>query len=119
MLPPPLPVCRYFIPPASHFYSASADECDSVGKAYPQFVLETDAAFYAYLPDTTTGRCPTVANEATVQTQPVYRLWKPRSDANHRFTTSFLIRGQMIAQGWLSEGYGADGVAMCVSSLAP
>ena len=119
MSPPPLPVCRYFIPPASHFYSASADECDSAEQRYPRFVLETDAAFYAYLPDATSGQCPVVANESTVTTLPVYRLWKPSGDANHRFTTNLTVRAQMLAQGWIAEGYGPDGVAMCVSGLAP
>ena len=45
MSPVPLPVCRYFIPPASHFYSASAEECDSVAQRYPEFVLETRDRF--------------------------------------------------------------------------
>jgi len=119
MLPPPLPVCRYYIPPASHFYSASPAECESTGQNYPQLVLETSVAFYAYLPDSTTGQCPVVANESTVNTQPVYRLWKSSGNSNHRFTTSLSVRSQMLNQGWIAEGYGPDGVAMCVSGLAP
>jgi hypothetical protein len=119
MLPPPVPVCRYFIPPASHFYSASSNECDAIGRQYPQFMLETDAAFYAYLPEATNGQCPIVANEATVKTRPVYRLWKPSGNANHRYTTSLSVRSQMLAAGWVAEGYGPDGVALCVSESTP
>ncbi|HTP99330.1 MAG TPA: hypothetical protein VMN56_08385 [Casimicrobiaceae bacterium] len=53
----PLPVCRYFIPPDSHFLSASAQECDDVAAKHPEFVLETRAAFYAWLPSAE-GVCP-------------------------------------------------------------
>lgn len=49
------PVCRYFIPPASHFLSASKAECDAVGATYPEFVFETASAFHAWLPEQATG----------------------------------------------------------------
>jgi hypothetical protein len=120
--PPPGPLCRYFIPPASHFFSASSDECDEIAQAFPDFVLEIRDAFYAYLPDATTGACPSVREENTafsfgpVTLQPVYRLWNARLDTNHRFTTSRTSRDRMITLGWVSEGYGPDGVAMCVSA---
>jgi len=109
------PVCRYFIPPASHFLSAAKDECAAVAVAHPEFVFETAAAFYAWLPDRTTGRCPQpYAAIGGFEFQPVYRLWNGRADTNHRLTTSSSERAAMIDRGWVAEGYGADGVAMCV-----
>jgi hypothetical protein len=112
-----MPVCRYYIPPASHFFSASADECDVVDRQYPQFVLETSVAFTGWLPDPATGACP--PSGYTDFTGPVglisvYRLWNNRVDTNHRYTASLDVRDQMIAQGWVSEGYGPNGVVMCV-----
>jgi len=47
---------------------------------------------------------------------PVYRLYNNRADTNHRYTTSLAIRSQMIAKGYIPEGYGPNAVAMCASS---
>jgi len=110
------PVCRYYGDPKrgldSHFYSAygHADdtlECVSVFVEFsPYWLLESDNVFQINLPDTKTGAC----RSATV---PVYRLWNQRGDSNHRYTTSVAIKAQMIASGYVAEGYGPDGVAMC------
>jgi hypothetical protein len=109
------PVCRFFVPPASHFLSASEEECDAVAAMHPEFVYETPAAFYAWLPHQETGRCPELlAKIGGFEFQPVYRLWNRRVDTNHRLTTSKRERAVMIEQGWVSEGYGDEGVAMCV-----
>jgi len=110
-----VPVCRYFIPPGSHFFSASVDECSATGQQHPEFLLETPAAFYAVLPDLATGECPRdIGYGPTFVTFiPVYRLWNHRPDTNHRFTISTLVRAEMIAKGWISEGYGPMGVVMC------
>jgi hypothetical protein len=107
-------VCRYYSDPQqsggvdSHFLSADADECLSIFGKYRNvlWTFENDNAFQIDLPDKTTGTCPggTIA---------VYRLWSQRVDSNHRYTTSTAIRAQMIAGGFLSEGYGPDGVVMC------
>jgi hypothetical protein len=43
----------------------------------------------------------------------VYRLYNGRADANHRYTTGARVRSDMVAAGWISEGYGMAGVAMC------
>jgi hypothetical protein len=110
----PKPVCRYFIPPHSHFLSASKAECDAVGTQNPDYVLETSAAFYVWLPNAATGECASVLPKAGGPLfRPVYRLWNARADTNHRFTTSLAVRAEMIARGWISEGYGPLGVAMC------
>ena len=103
-----VPVCRFHIPPASHFYSAFAEECDQVAARYPTFVMETRAAFFVYLPDRATGTCP-------VPFRPVFRLWNQRADTNHRYIgfNDLPLRGLMLEQGWLPEGYGPEGVAWC------
>ena len=58
-LPKLIPVCRLFLGD-SHFYSASATECSDVISQHPDwwFVRESDAAFFATLPNTETGLCP-------------------------------------------------------------
>ena len=109
------PVCRFYIPPAhgnSHFFSASPAECAQLQQKmqtdpdYAGYVYETPNAFYIALPNTTTGACPS----ATI---PVYRLWNQRADSNHRYTTDLAIKAQMLAHGYVAEGYGPDAVIMC------
>ncbi|HTQ01218.1 MAG TPA: hypothetical protein VMN56_18005 [Casimicrobiaceae bacterium] len=108
------PVCRFFIPPASHFLSASPDECAAVAAAHPEFTLESPAAFYAWAPRDD-GTCPQLYTKiGGFEFQPVYRLWNKRPDTNHRFTASKAERDEMVDEGWVSEGAGDDGVAMCV-----
>ncbi len=109
------PVCRFYIPPQhgdSHFFSASAAECtDILNKIpidpnYSGYILESPNVFYAALPNTTIGACPT-------GTVPVYRLWNQRTDSNHRYTTDASIRAAMIGKGYVAEGYGSDAVSLC------
>ena len=110
------PVCRFLIPPQkgdSHFFSASADECATVLQLsttdpnYAGYIQETPSAYFAVLPNQVTGACPTGL-------RPLYRLWNQRVDSNHRYTVSLAIKAQMIALGYVGEGYGTDTVAMCV-----
>lgn len=113
------PVCRFYIPPPvdSHFLSASPAECAAVlakvstDPNYRSFVYETPNAFYIALPDTTTGACPAA-------TMPVYRLWNQRVDSNHRYTADPATKALMLAKGYVSEGYGPNGVAMCTAAAA-
>jgi len=114
------PVCRFYIPPQhgdSHFFSASPAECAAiVGKIvtdpnYSGYIRETPAAFYIELPDTTTGACLPGRSA-------VYRLWNNRADSNHRYTTRADIRDAMLARGYIPEGYGPDGVAMCAAAAS-
>jgi hypothetical protein len=110
------PVCRFYIPPQhgdSHFFSASPAECSTIAaKAltdpnYSGYTLETGEMFFVALPDAASGACP-------AGTQRLYRLWNQRADSNHRYTASTAIKSQMVASGYVAEGYGADAVAMCV-----
>ncbi|HEX5862884.1 MAG TPA: hypothetical protein VF014_01205, partial [Casimicrobiaceae bacterium] len=106
--------CRFYIPAAygdSHYFSASPEECAAVQVKFPVFTYETQNAFYIDLPDVNTGACP-------AGTAPVYRLWNNRADTNHRYTTSVTIRSQMLAKGYIAEGYGPDQVSMCAASAA-
>jgi hypothetical protein len=114
------PVCRFYGLPSvgldSHFFSASPGECAAVAARWPDaWLLETSTAFYVFLPEPQyaypldPGACP-------FGTQPLYRLFNNRADINHRYTTSLTIRQQMLDAGWLSEGYGSLGVAMCVNA---
>jgi len=103
------PVCRFFStafgPKSSHFYTADAGECAKVqGNRDWQF---EGSVFNIETPDLS-GTC-------SPSTQPVYRLYNKGQGAapNHRFTTSLATRAQMIAAGWISEGAGSSGVAMC------
>ncbi len=100
-------VCRYYIPPVlgnSHFFGRSASECAAAQRAQPGLVLEDPDYMHVVLP--TAGTCP-------AGTQPVYRLFNNRADANHRYTVDRALRDAMVADGWIAEGDGADRVAMC------
>jgi hypothetical protein len=105
------PVCRYLGSPAagldSHFYSASLGECLAVAVKFAgAWLLEAAEVMEIDLPDPDTGACP--AGDI-----PVYRLWNNRADSNHRYTTSTVTRDQMLAKGYLAEGYGPGSVALC------
>ncbi len=103
------PVCRYYLPPAygdSHFYSSLPAECSALQSVLPLAILESANAFYVDQPDTTTGACPT-------GTVPIYRLWDARPDVDHRYTTDATVAAQMIARGYIAEGYGPNAVSMC------
>ena len=102
-------VCRMYIPPQngdSHFFSASQFECANVQVKFSGYTYETASAFFIELPDALTGAC-------SAGTTAVYRLWNNRADSNHRYTTDRSLRDQMIARGYVAEGYGPDQVAMC------
>jgi uncharacterized delta-60 repeat protein len=109
------PVCRYYIPPTlgdSHFFSGSPSECAAIAARigvdpnYAGYVLESSPAFYEHAPNIFTGTC-------AEGTTPVYRLWNGRADSNHRYTTSVAVKAQMVARGYIPEGYGPNAVAMC------
>jgi hypothetical protein len=102
-------VCRFFseafAPRSSHFYNYGS-LCTDL-KNDPKWQFEGEV-FGFRLPDLS-GNCPA----ATV---PLYRFYNNGADGapNHRFTTSLLVRAQMIAQGWTAEGLGPQVVYVCV-----
>jgi PKD repeat protein len=105
------PVCRLYGLPApgldSHFYSGSPSECAAVLTQFAaSWTLESSDVFQMQMPDAGTGMCAD-------DTVPVYRLWNNRVDSNHRYTTDPGVRLEMIANGYISEGYGPSGVAFC------
>ena len=102
-------VCRFFstsfAPRSSHFYTPFANECTIV-KASPDWTFEGDVF---YIP------IPAIDGACAAGTVPVYRLYNNGQGAapNHRYTIDFAVRAQMIARGWIPEGYGDIGVLMC------
>jgi len=106
-----VPVCRFYGRPEagldSHFFSATPAECAQVQSRFPAaWILETTSLFTMPLPDAATGACPAGTN-------PVYRLFNDRADVNHRYTLYPAVRSEMLAQRWIAEGAGADGVVWC------
>jgi photosystem II stability/assembly factor-like uncharacterized protein len=107
------PVCRFFstafAPKSSHFYTPFAAEC-AIRQTDPSWSLESAAAFDIAVP-AGDGSC-------AAGLTPVYRLYNNGQGAvpNHRYTTDFTVRAQMIAQGWVPEGLGPDAVQMCSPS---
>jgi serine protease len=103
-----MPVCRFFstafAPRSSHFYTASATECDIV-RGNRSWAFE-GLVFNVAVP-TGDGSC-------AAGYRPVYRLYNNGQGGapNHRFTTDASVRQQMITAGWTPEGSGV-GVTMC------
>ncbi len=100
-------VCRIYIPPGKgdgHYYGRDANECSETMAGNPTFILEDPAFFFLH---------PTTAGSCAAGRVPVYRVFSNRADANHRYMTDRALRDQMVAQGWLAEGDGADTVVMC------
>jgi hypothetical protein len=102
-------VCRFFstsfTPRSSHFYTSDPNECGVV-KLNKDWQFE--GVVFGLLSPGPAGDCPAGSG-------PIYRLYNNGQGGapNHRYTTSEAIRTQMIAQGWIPEGYGALGVIMC------
>ena len=102
-------VCRFFStsfdPKSSHFYTPFANEC-AIVKANPDWLFEGEV-FNMAIPDIN-GVCQ-------AGTIPIYRLYNNGQGAapNHRYTRDLAVRAQMIAAGWIPEGYGPLGVIMC------
>lgn len=104
-------VCRFYGRPEagldSHFYSGAPDECAAVLAKFPSsWMLESGDVFQIEMPDRATGAC-------SATTIPVFRLFNNRLDANHRYTIDINTRNAMLARGYITEGYGPDGVVFC------
>ncbi len=104
-------VCRFYndhFPGIStHFYAPKGLGCEDVLSGFPDWTLEDDRLFYAYLPNAQTGNCPTGQ-------LPVYRMYNNGMGGapNHRFSTDSFVRQQMLNNGYAPEGAGI-GVGWC------
>ena len=110
------PVCRFFGvfgALSSHFYTGDEAECAELPGRFPVWRFE-DIAFHAALPDLA-GDCP-------FSTVPLYRAYnKGISGApNHRYTTDLATQIDFVTvRGWVAEGRGPLGVALCVPVMVP
>lgn len=94
--------------PSSHFFTRERAECKAVDRS-AQWELE-GVPFYAAAPKAD-GACePSSTVYPPAPRVPLYRVWRPFGDSNHRFTTERAIVAEMVAKGWIDEG-----VAMCVA----
>ena len=117
-----VPVCRLLLTGThgfAHFYTASVGECEALRAAGA--TLESESIFHVAEPDPVTGDCPVVAAELadgsvrSYRTSEVLRFWDGGVDPpRHRLVTSALHRDQMLARGWIPEGYGPRHVAVCL-----
>lgn len=104
-------VCRFFTvafpPKSSHFYTSNSAECQGLQANNRDWSFE-GVAFWVQSADASTGSCPT-------GTQAVYRLYNNGQSGapNHRYTTDPAIRADMMAKGWVPEGFGVEGVGFC------
>jgi hypothetical protein len=107
-------VCRFFgvFPqpgaPAksSHFYALRGLGCEALLANPGPWGYEGDVFFMP--PPDASGACPS-------GTAPVYRLYNNGMGGapNHRYTTSEKTAAEMVRDGYVSEGAGAAGVAVC------
>ena len=88
----------------SHFFGRGTTECQQTGIKNPGFVLESSDFMDVFLP--VNGAC-------VAGTIPLYRVFSNRPDANHRYTTNIASRDQMVARGYIAEGYGPNNVTLC------
>ena len=86
----------------SHFYSANPGECFATLAGFRgSWLLEASEVFEMDVPDTATGACPAGG-------VPIYRVWNNRPDSNHRYATTLALRNQMVARGYVAEGYRSE-----------
>jgi hypothetical protein len=103
-------VCRFFndhfLGVSTHFYAPHGLGCETTIAQFPDWTLEDPQLFYASMPDAA-GNCPSGQI-------PVYRLFNNGMGGapNHRFTIDPTVRSQMMAKGYVPEGYGI-GVGWC------
>src|SRR5262249_32961065 len=96
-----VPGCRVFssaFPPESpHFYTPFSNEC-AIVRTNPDWQFEGVVAYLAMPNDD--GSC--------VMGVPLYRLYNNGMGGapNHRYTTSLVVRAQMMNAGWMPEGSG-------------
>jgi hypothetical protein len=93
------PVCRFYGPgPNSHFFTASAAECDIVRQPGTGWLYE-GVGFYIQ-PVGNPRVCPT----GLLSVNRAYNNRAAQNDSNHRFTTSDSTLREMGRRGWAMEG---------------
>lgn len=90
--------------PNSHFFTRDRAECYAVDQS-AKWDFE-GLSFWASAPNAD-GSCP--APPHAQQRIPLYRVWRPFGESNHRLTTDRAVVVEMVARGWVDEG-----IAMCV-----
>ena len=104
------PVWRFFstvfAPKSSHFYTDNVVE-------YNALVAENGVGWQLEGPVFSTPM-PALDGTCPAGNIPVFRMYNNGMGGapNHRFTTDINIRAQMLAAGWIPEGYGI-GVTFC------
>ena len=106
----PRGVCRFYAGPEhridAHWLTPDPDECQFVRtQGSSVWSLQSQVAFWIEVPDAT-GNC----RDGTV---PVYRFFNGRRDANQRHTIDLSVRRGLVNRGWLPDGAGVGGAAMC------
>ncbi len=89
--------------PSSHFFTRDRAECYAVDRS-GQWDFEGQPMWAT--PVSADGTCSAPYAQNRV---PLYRVWRPFGDSNHRFSTKRAIVDEMVAKGWVDEG-----AAMCV-----
>ena len=121
-----VPVCRFlkeYPGGYSHILSSVPFECLMLS-ADKTGIFESGALFYVAAANPMTGNCPKqvwvdypLEGEGFMATRSlnssVYRFWNGNANANHRFVSTTAQRTEMSGRGWISEGYGSDGLAFC------
>jgi len=102
LYPSVVPVCRFSSATAggvntSHFFTASAAECEMVKNAGGWFYEGIAFHARAVMPD---GRCP----DGWLAVQRAYNNGAAQNNSNHRFTTSDSSWRDMARFGWALEG---------------
>jgi len=108
--PGTLGMCRFwsgqtYAPKSTHFFTTDAAECELL-KTSRAWIYE--GTTFAVLPMNDAAGCE-------IGFGPLYRLYNDgQGDVpNHRYTTSYAVRAEMIARGWRPEGEGV-GIIGCV-----
>jgi hypothetical protein len=101
-------LCRFYgivAGKGTHFYTAYEPECEGL-MAHAPWQYESVLG-YVELPGW---------KGCVLAPRPLYRLYNVGmgGSPNHRYTTSLDVRSAMVAQGWISEGYGDLGVIGCL-----
>jgi hypothetical protein len=99
-------VCRFYSASLdTHFFTSNAAECETVANEHSEVWGRPESRNAFYVPTSSAAGCPGGAS-------PVYRLFGPLH-VSHRNTPNVVQRDDMVKAGWVAEGQGPAGAAMC------